>query len=336
MNRILEIFLLCIVLPITMNVIIYFCFSTHYTHYVFSESSFSRQYDHGIYKYRILSKYMLLELHKIINKNIAESEPKDFLKVLDTEGTNNFYAAYFVLNTFFSIMFALLVYMLLFNFKFLEYLNNYDKLISFLNINLLMYISQYVFVPYDISGYTFLILSVILTLFFLEQKKNIYLLIFCFVLILSTLNREVSYVSLAFYAAFFITVGNLKDNIKNLIVPILCFILTYLLLRIYFGFEHGWIEGIQNNFTPKVVYKSLPVLIFGTGFIYLLIKNTVGSINQKLMRTFLILNTPYFITFLIGGRWIELRLFIPIFFGLIILSKMNPDFIGNISESKAK
>jgi hypothetical protein len=314
MKKIVEYFFLCILVPIALNIIIYYGYTTQYTGNVFSESTFSSQYDHGVYKYRVLSKFMLLKTYKFLSKINVESEPKDFIKALDAKGTNNFYAAYFIFNTIFSIIFAMLVYYCFYYFKFLNFTNDFEKLMSFLNINLIMYISQYVIVPYDISGYVFLILSIILSIAYISQKKVVYLFFFCIVLVIATLNREMSFISFAFLATLMITEKGIKKNILKLLIPVLCFALTYIGLRIYFGIDNGFIEGIINNFAWNVITKNIIILIFSIGLSYLAFITTLNKKNKSLMFTFLIFNSPYILSCLLGGRWFVLMVFIPLYF----------------------
>ena len=85
MKKTMNFLFLSFIIPLCLNIIVYYGFSTHFTRDVFSEITFSKQYDKGIYRYRVLSKFMLIKLNKVFDKYYTNSETKDFLKVLDTK-----------------------------------------------------------------------------------------------------------------------------------------------------------------------------------------------------------------------------------------------------------
>ncbi len=333
MKKITEYIFLCLIVPISLNIIIYFGFTSQYTGNVFSKDTFLKQYNNGIYKYRFFSKILLLDTYKAINTLHDETEPKKFIKFLDEQGTNNFYASYFILNTFFSILLAIIIYYCIFNSHYFNFSGYYEKVISFLFINLIMYVSEYVIVPYDFSGYTFFIISSILTLAYIKQNNILLMAIICLILIISTLNRETSYISLTFFTTLIVTEKGIKNNIFKLLIPILCFTGTYLGLRIYMGFENGILEKIINNFEINVLIINLFILVFCIGLSYIAFRMTSNKMNKRKMMIFLLLNTPYILTCLLGGRWFELRLFIPLYLGLIFLSKLDIHYLNDVSHT---
>src|ERR1700760_1754523 len=102
-----------VLLSFTTSYITYFGFSITHGHNVFSKKSFESKYDRSVFKYRILSRFLLLELNDLLDNKFPIGKPSRQVQYLDPEGTNHFYQAFFILNTVFlcltSIMSVLLI-----------------------------------------------------------------------------------------------------------------------------------------------------------------------------------------------------------------------------------
>lgn len=106
----LRAFLLCIVLPSTLNFFAYYGFVTNYSRFVFSRTGFLTQFESGIYRYRVLGRWLLLLVHRGVSHfhHISGASTR-FTQFLETDDIN-FYHSYFLLNTFFLCLTAAALY----------------------------------------------------------------------------------------------------------------------------------------------------------------------------------------------------------------------------------
>jgi 4-amino-4-deoxy-L-arabinose transferase-like glycosyltransferase len=106
-------FLMAGLLSIVVSYIVYFGFTPNYTRNVFNEHSFRQQYDQGLYRYRILSKELVLSLHSALQARTPAQTPKKRFLVLDDHASNLFYITYFIVNAVFLLLSSLLLVLIL-------------------------------------------------------------------------------------------------------------------------------------------------------------------------------------------------------------------------------
>lgn len=293
--------------------IILFCFVTSNMVYfgfmedrilTYTKNSFIQLYGAGIYQYRVLGKWLVLELDKIVDP----SGKKFFLSI-------------FYFNTFFLILTGI-VTVLLVNLEAVFIMSQSEKYFIMLLVPSLINLTQYTVVPYDVSGYFFQLLIMFIFLSFYETRYILAMISICLLLILSTLNRESS----ALNVAFMINILILRDGFKTKAFTSMCmfiwaFLLTYICLRVMIvNKPYNAISLLAGYLTKYInVLGILFWLLVGT-FVYNL-SNTRQ--NKNLVILFHILSLPYIFTVFYSGILWEMRLYIPLFLGSLFLSKLD-------------
>lgn len=315
-----HLFVIIIVFPLIISVITHFGYISGYTEDVFSENSFTQQYDEGIYKYRVLSKYLLLETNKILSQTKLDDMDNMLsrnVKFFDESGKLSFYFSYFVINSIFFILSALIFYFILKKNIFYE---DIDKIsLSLIVYAVVIPIFQYVVVPYDYSSYFFNNLIILIFLNNIKNNKLSNSILLFIVVIIATLNRETSALAISLIATIALKErDNLIESLKLLLAPALAFITTYIALRLWFGFD----TGLIHKFTLLLNLIS-PLNLFGifTGVlsVYLLFYFANEKSLKRLLINYLLLSSPYIVVSLIGGITFEIRLWVPILLNLTII-----------------
>ncbi len=101
---------------------------------------------------------------------------------------------------------------------------------------LLIGFTQFVITPYDTIGYFLLIISGLFFVKYLQTRNWFYLVLVNAAIIISTLNRESALLSLSFMAAIYFSYYGLNLKwIRYMIIPVACYLLTWVALRLYFN-----------------------------------------------------------------------------------------------------
>jgi hypothetical protein len=314
--------LLAVILPVLLNIIVYYGFSTSYTRRVFHEETFRKQYEHGIYKYRVLGRTALLETHAFLNSGAWSARialkcfgnPPPAIAFLDKEADGSFYAAYFIQNTIFLVCACFVLYLILAN------QTPFDiSSVSLSHIigTFLMVITQYVISPYDTLSY-FLILG---SFFLILRPFRFSYIILLSVLILSTLARESSALALSFYFAchFKKIMGLNPKELWELGGLVGTFFATYILIRLCLGTDSAQMlyrsVTLKHNFTdPHAVLGIVMMPVVA----YLI---CAGSRNLERCLVFILASLPYLLAMLVIALGWETRLWVPVWLGLLILTR---------------
>ena len=97
-----------VLLAFTVNTFIYFSFGNIYSSKILNYNDFSHQFHSGIYQYRILSGYLLIWIYELLsNLNIDYEIFK--LKFLNTDSEPQMYLSFYILNSIFLILSALMM-----------------------------------------------------------------------------------------------------------------------------------------------------------------------------------------------------------------------------------
>src|SRR5690606_32971040 len=150
------------------------------------------------------------------------------LKFLHSKSEPLFYLSFYLLNTFFLMLSAVML-TLISESKSFEATETEKTLINGLIIFTIS-LSQFVIVPYDVSSYFFLILFFYILLKFLNLQNTQNLVSLCLILALSTLNRETAALSVSIAATLLYAKNGLRQDTK---VPVL--ILAGVFVAGYFG-----------------------------------------------------------------------------------------------------
>ncbi len=308
---------------VVVQIFIYFAFGNVYTAPLFNINSFKEQYESGVYQHRWLSTSLLIYIY-----NFLESLPfKIRLKMdfWDKGAQPNMFFAYAFLNTFFLILSNIILLLITETKYFLA--NQSEKIFIIAVSTLSIGISQFVLVPYDCSSYFFLFAFALVFLQYLEHKKVILLISLIFILVVSTLNRESSALSLSFAAVLLYNrFGLRKESWLPLLYLVLGFLATYILVRIFSqSFEIRNDNFFIRNLTQtRSLFGILFWLVF---FVFsLLISNNRQTTRNILI--FHLVSLPYIAMCFYTGSLYEIRLYIPIFLSCVLISKLSVEKVN--------
>lgn len=304
-------------LAFTVNSFVYFGFANVYSSKILNIESFQDQFHSGIYQYRILSGYFLIWIYDFLSSlNLDYSIFK--LKFLNPDSEPQMYLSFYILNTFF-IMLSAAILVIITESKSIVATYSEKLLISAVAI-FCVALSQFVIVPYDISSYFFLLLFFYFLIQYLEKQSVSKLIFLSIILLVSTLNRESSALSLSLAATLLYSKFGLK---KESILPIAA--LTIVFLGVYFGlritsenFTTNDGNLLIHNFTqPKNI---LGLLFWAVFFVFtLILAKDQKAFKQILL--FHLLSFPYLVLCFYTGIIYEIRLYIPLFLTSILLTK---------------
>ncbi|SEL64468.1 hypothetical protein SAMN04488505_102750 [Chitinophaga rupis] len=310
-------------LAIVASYTVYFGYTTNYTTHAFSPASFKNQYDHGVYKYRILSKKILLFTDKALGDSYPDDKAERRLLIMDTIASERFYYAYYYVNSFFLILVSIVLVLLL-DLEGSLKMNNGEKHLVLFLVPLLICLTQYVVCPYDISSYFFQLL--IIFIYFKISNKYYWLTLFlvCFLLILATLNRESSALTVSFLVVLTLCkFGFTQKTIIFNILIIISFLATYVALRYYIT------DINEPKIYPDFLLYNLLVfpqnlgIIFWVVFFYLSMVMANSSDNKMMIVIYHLVSLPYIWTCFTAGYLWETRLYMPLFLGSLCFSKLD-------------
>ncbi len=325
-RKILIFATLCIVIPLIFQIIISFYFTTAYTSGSFTEAGYIEQYESGIYKYRILSKYLMIFLFELLRDFRADFDTVQKIHVITNtfEAESHVYMSYFMLNTIFTVLSS--IGLLYFISKTNDSRDNSHPVNEILIYNSLLAITQFVVVPYDNISYFLHILAVNFLIRHLKKANNHSFFTYLIILIIATTNRESSALILAVHGAIIIASGKFHDRNtqRDLIISICVWLITYFLLRLILGFEQSTIQEVTvvSNLFSIYNYAGLTFLV---GVCFLLISRLNSQMQTNIAIYSLLFSLPYFLVCFVGGYLIELRLWMPVFLNLILTNSLNRD-----------
>ena len=306
-------------LAFTVNSFVYFSFGNIYSSKILNYADFQHQFSSGVYQYRILSGYFLIGIYEFLSDlNIDYSLFK--LKFLDDDAEPKMYLSFFLLNTFFLVLSSAVLVLITKSKNFVA--TSPEKLLLTAVAILAVALSQFVIVPYDISSYFFLLLFYYVLLGYLQKNSPQTLIILGSIMLVSTLNRESSALSLALAATLLFSKFGLK---KETLVPVavlgITFLAAYLGMRFMnenFSTNDGNLFA-QNFSDPKNMLGLLFWLVF---FVFpLLLAKDRRSVNNILI--FHVLSLPYIFMCFYAGILYEIRLYIPLFLCALFLSRTD-------------
>lgn len=318
-------FLSGILVSLVMSYIVYFGFTTNYTRFVFSRGTFLKQYDHDVYKYRVLSKYLLLETNQFLNAIAPDKKADLRLLILDRQASDNFYYAYFLLNLTFLMLSSVILALLLEMDNHFTWSHGEKRLLLFF-LPVIICLTQFVICPYDVCSYFFQLFTIYIFLEFIDRHYWPALLSTCLLIALGTLNRESSALTVAYLVL--LVLGKKGLNNKgwiSIISFIICFLTPYLALRFFIKDPPGWhspdtVDKFQLNLQWDLSHWGIVFWILFSWLAFAICRNRE---NRRLIMYFYLACLPYIYACLISGVLWELRLFIPVFIGALFLSHLN-------------
>jgi hypothetical protein len=313
---------------IVLNTVVYFGFVGNYTRFLFSEITYRSQYQDNVYKYRVIGKEMVLKTYHVLKQNNPDKEKlpdNSPLKALDPAGSENFYLAYFMVNTFMLILCGVVLCFIFDNA--LIYCSDKEKYLIPFTIISIISLSEFVVVPYDITAYFFLLISGLLLMKYFQKNKISWLLFAGIWVLAATLNRETSALSISLIATvLFLKYGVSKRSIIPAIILFMFWIIPYIGLRLYFGFDKGFIGFNFLEHNLRNVFSWIGIIAWIVfGWLSIIICN--DRRNKIAVGLFHLLCLPYVISCFVGGILFEIRLYIPVFISAVLLAKIDPNFL---------
>ncbi len=230
------------------------------------------------------------------------------------------YLSFYILNTIFIILSALMLVLITQSKTFVATLSEKILIIAVSIFSIAL--SSFVIVPYDVSSYFFLLLFIYFLIRYLQKQTTARVILLGIIILVSTLNRESSALSLSLAATLLYTKFGLK---RKAIVPM--FVLGIIFLAVYLGlrlmsenFTTNDGNLLSQNFSqPKNILGILFWLVF-FAFSLLLAKDRKAV---KLILIFHVFSIPYLLLCFYTGILYEIRLYIPLFLTSILLSKIE-------------
>lgn len=313
---------MAVAISIVASRIIYFGFTPNYAADIFSPKAFNGRFDHDVYKYRVLGKYLLFAIDGWLGKSEPTNTADPRIRINTPDGSERFYYAFYYLNTIFLALTTIMVVLLArlrkdYHFTIMEQ----NLLIFFVPV--LIGLSEYVVCVYDVSSFFFQLLTIYLLLKFYEGKYVFTIVTLSILIILSALNRESAALSVSMLAVLLLTRYGLKGkSLGAVLILESCFFMTYVGL-------HYWIQdpmdiGIINGDVGKYLRTiNLYGLLFWAIFFWLPMAIADSKENRFLIGAFFLCSAPYVYTCLKDGVLWEVRLYIPLFLGSLFLSKLD-------------
>ena len=304
-------------LAFTLNTFVYFSFGNIYSSKILNYQDFAQQFQSGIYQYRILSGYFLVWIYDFLSTLKIDYSIFRF-KFLNADSEPQMYFSFYLLNTFFLVLSSMISVFITETKNFTA--TNSEKILMVSVAVFAMVFSQFVIVPYDLSSYFFLLLFYFFFIRYLEKNLVSILVLLILIMVISTLNRESSALSLSLAATLLYKKFGLK---KGILRPLILLTITF--VAVYFGMRFlnesfSTNDGnllIQNFTQPKNI---LGLLFWITFFVFTL----QISKDEKAKRTILIfhlLSFPYLLMCFYTGIIYEIRLYVPIFLTSLLLAK---------------
>lgn len=315
-----SMFVMILVLPLVINYFTYFAFTSNYTKNIFSEESFKAQFENDIYQYRVLSRELVIITYDILKEVNPKVPQKETIKYLDPNGDVYFYASLFIYSSIFLCLFSLVLTIILNE----SSIGLLSKLAVYLSIILIIALSQFTLVPYDIPGYFFNLLGYYLSFKYLKNNNINYIILLVLIIIFGTLNRETTALNLSFhFTLFYMMNKDLKVAIKQTLLPLLGFLTVYVSLRLFLESNES-VVGFFSLLTNLKNFENLMGLIFILSSLFLFYSFS-SEIIKKHIKIFILTSLPYLIVIISNGILYEIRLIIPALIAIISFQILIPN-----------
>ena len=311
-----------ILLSMVTNKIVYFGYTPNYAADIFSRQAFNGRFDHDVYKYRILSKYLLFKVDDWLGRSMPEKGAEWRIAIQTPGGSQRFYLAFYYLNTFFLVLTSVMLILLLYMDGGFQ-LNEAERNLILFLVPIVIGLSQFVVCCYDVSSYFFQLLILYLFLKYIDRYRTATLIGIGTLLIISTVNRESSALSVSMVVLLLLTrYGINRQTLISSGALAVCFLATYIALR-YFIQDSAHLQIFNIQAGHLLIDTNITGLLFWGLFFYLTMAMANAAENRWLIAVFFLFSFPYILTCLKDGVMWEVRLYIPLFIGSIFLSKLD-------------
>jgi hypothetical protein len=125
-------------------------------------------------------------------------------------------------------------------------------------------------------------------------------------------------------AVYFTQYGFNLRWLRLMIAPVLCYLCTWMVLRIIFTNEDVLTEGIKLGTNLNIFKASNLMGFLFAGITFFMVLNlTEKAVNQKLVKNFLLMSLPYILMIPVIGIMIEVRLWMPVIIGAVLMSQFD-------------
>lgn len=306
-------------LAFVVNSFMYFSFGNIYSSKILNYADFQAQFKSGIYQYRKLSGYFLMGIYDFLSSlNIDYHIFK--LKFFNPESEPKMYLTFYILNTFFLMLTAVLMVFITEKKNFVA--TSSEKILLIAICIFTIGISQFVLVPYDVSSYFLILIFFWFLLKYLEQTSAKNLIILVAILAISTVNRESSALSISLAATLlYAKFGIRKESIFPVLILGIIFFAIYLGMRFSQGtFTTNDGNLFLQNFTD---FKNLLGILFWAVFFVFTLILAKDKQSRNLILLFHFLSIPYIAMCFYTGIIYEIRLYVPIFLISLLIGKLH-------------
>lgn len=306
-------FLFVIVLPLLLFAMSYYGFESSYTRLKTSEKTPDFLFS-SVYAYRVIPNYLSVQMTDLMYYLI--NGPLSFFKDFLSKNGTPFYHGLFLMNSVFFILCSLILNAV-FQLKSTGLLLNLNarRIIHLLSVFFIV-ITQYAPTNCDTIALFCYLSGVYLTLRYSDTGKTIFFFILIGLIAISTLVRETACLNIAFFAAVFLNIDDLKKGnyqiIWKIIPLVVAFLIPYLGLRaILVQEETTFVEGfyINRNFSSPF---NLAGLVFALIVIYFIYNLCTAPENRSVFGKYFFFSIPYLLMITLVGLYWEVRLFLPL------------------------
>jgi len=329
-NNLISSIILVILLSYLTSYITYFGFVSNYSINYFSKESYTRTFDRGIFRYRILSRYLLFAVYDILENNDSSAQVNKTaahqrtVHYLDPSGNGKFYEAYFYLNTFF-LMLTAVVAVLLLNIKTYFGERTVEKTLILFFIPVLINMTQFCIVSYDMIGYFLELLTLYVFLKFFNTHYVWSLLSICVLIIISTLNRESSLLTATLIITLIISSIGFSDHaVVAMISMVISFFITYAALHYLIAPRPIIPSYLEGNYR---IYTNQLGVVFWLLFFYFSNAISNSRKNKKMITLYHLISLPYIVIVVMDGILWEVRLYVPLLLGSIFLARLDEEYL---------
>lgn len=308
--------IVAVLLPFLWCSFVYSGFTSNYTGGVFTKAEFVARYQgqEGISRYRVLGPFLLLRvvdalghleqklpIHAWGRNILATNRPFEY----------HVYEGYVILNTG-----ALVLWSIVFGLYLRKALAPRSELadLILIAVQATIALTSFTVTPYDHLSYLFI------TLLFSGFVGQYPVWLLVLITVLGTLTRESMALAVLACGAQATLPALLQRSAlrSRFCLVAAAFVATYVALRVVFGFGGALVENgmLGVNFL-RADFLSLVGLAFGV-MVTLLPSLFVGFSGRQ--RWFLLGALPYWGVILISGVWFEVRLYVPLLLGSLLIA----------------
>lgn len=314
-----------LVLPVLLSLVAYYGFVSGYTRDVFDREGFVEQYESSVYRYRALGPELVLAVDQWLREHpqAVARIPRGLRRVPAALADDpsrpaepTLYLSYFAVNTLFL---TLALFLLLGQLAAVDPARpgadgGGRATLLYLFAATLVALTQYVVVPYDALSYLLLVVGMALARRTEDGRSSFALAALAAVVVVATLVRESSLVLVAFWATLRLPALRRRERraLAELAVLAAAFAVTYLVPR---GATLARDQTrLVENLTGLLPLAGLALLVVVSGALV-----SVALDRRRSLR-FLGLALPYLLAVLLVGEAWEVRLWVPVWLGLVLLA----------------